>query len=517
MSAINVINTESTKKFIVWIVSKVTRKKIFGKLIITQVSILMLAFIVTGSILYYSLTNSVSETKVKSLVTNGYKICDFWHKYIIQDNNPISIKHLDFILGTISENEKVMIWISDSNGYLIKATDIPNQVLDSFIKDSGYYRFPDSRQYLQAFSESNKGYIKLIGDFYGLFRKTKEVYLTIEIPITQINYNGDKQNIGVIYLITPLPGVYESRKSTFEIFIFSVIIAIIFSTILIYLLSQKLSKPIKMMNENVKQIALGNFDKQLIVSSNDEIGELSKNFSNMVKSLHDIENNRRRFVSNVSHEFRTPMTSIKGFIDAILDGIIPAEKEKTYLSIIKDEINRLSLLTNQLLGLTKYESGEIYYDFKKFDINELIRRCIIKFESILSEKEINVDTIFKDEILLVNADQNSIEQVITNLMHNATKFTMNYGIIKVKTQKTNHKVVVSIEDNGIGIPENELNSIWERFYKTDKSRNEDKTGVGLGLSIVKEIIKAHNQNIWVESKVGYGTAFHFTLESVNNN
>jgi signal transduction histidine kinase len=230
-------------------------------------------------------------------------------------------------------------------------------------------------------------------------------------------------------------------------------------------------------------------------------------------ALQNLENMRRGFIANVSHELRTPMTSIHGFIEGILDGTVPAEKQKEYLTIVRDEIKRLNRLTTDILDLARIEAGEVSIKPVDFNINELIRRCIIKLESFITEKDISIEASFEEEEMYVKADTDSIERVVINLVHNAIKFVQPGGKITLSTSRSKNKILVCVEDNGIGIDSNELDLIWERFYKSDKSRSKEKTGTGLGLAIVRNIINDHQQKIWVESQLGKGTKFCFTLDS----
>ena len=237
----------------------------------------------------------------------------------------------------------------------------------------------------------------------------------------------------------------------------------------------------------------------------------------MVDDLQKLEEMRRGFIANVSHELRTPMTSIRGFIEGILDGTIPPDRQKDYLLIVRDETNRLNRLVNDLLDLAKMEAGEITLNIKPFDINELIRICVIKLETLITSKNIEIEANFENDNLLVSADRDSIERVIINLLHNAVKFSNENGKIILETVKNKDKVLISIKDSGIGIDENEQKRVWDRFYKSDKSRGKDKTGTGLGLAIVKNIVNEHKQDIWVESEIGLGTKFTFTLDNFKSN
>jgi signal transduction histidine kinase len=297
---------------------------------------------------------------------------------------------------------------------------------------------------------------------------------------------------------------------------FAVAVSIIISIILVYIFSLRLSRPLKKINSAAKHIANGEFNERLNINSEDEIGELARSFNNMAGALQNLENMRRGFIANVSHELRTPMTSIHGFIEGILDGTIPPQRQKEYLVIVRDEIKRLNRLTTDILDLARIEAGEVSVNPVDFNINELIRRCIIKLESFITEKDINIEAKFEEEVMYVKADIDSIERVIINLLHNAIKFVQPGGKIALSTSRIKSKILVCVEDNGIGIDSNEIDLIWERFYKSDKSRSEEKTGTGLGLAIVRNIINDHRQKIWVESQAGKGTRFYFTLDSGSN-
>lgn len=232
----------------------------------------------------------------------------------------------------------------------------------------------------------------------------------------------------------------------------------------------------------------------------------------MANELNTLEDDQRKFVSNVSHDFRSPLTSIKGYIEAILDGTIPYEMQDKYLNIILFETERLNKLTSSLLELNKFGShGKTILYIKSFDINYIIRMTALTFEGICSEKHISIELILSGQNLYVTADMAKIQQVIYNLTDNAIKFSHPDSSITIETTEKNGKVFVSVKDSGIGIPGDSLKKIWERFYKTDVSRGKDKRGTGLGLAIVKEIIQAHDENINVISTEGVGTEFIFTL------
>lgn len=220
---------------------------------------------------------------------------------------------------------------------------------------------------------------------------------------------------------------------------------------------------------------------------------------------------QKKFIANVSHDFRSPLTSIRGYTEAILDGTIPPEMQEKYLNIILFETERLTKLTGNLLELNQFESNGIILDPSTFDINQAIKMTTAAFEQRCKEKHISIELIFSKKSILVDADINKIEQVIQNLVDNAIKFSHHDSTIEIYTVERSGKVFVSVKDHGIGIPKENISKVWNRFYKSDLSRGKDQTGTGLGLSITREILKAHGENINVISTEGVGTEFIFTL------
>ena len=302
----------------------------------------------------------------------------------------------------------------------------------------------------------------------------------------------------------------------FRIFLLSVCFVVFVALIFIYMLSNRLTKPIKEINNAAKSIAGGDFARRVSVDAENEIGELGETFNKMATSIEQLENMRRSFVANVSHELRTPMTTITGFVEGIMDGTIPPEKHQQYLTIVLDESKRLSRLVTDLLDLSKMEQGKFTLDIREFDINEMVRLNIIKSEKRITEKNIQLTVSFQKENQKVLADKDSIQRVLTNLMDNAIKFTQPDGFMDIRTGLANGKVFVAIQNSGMGIAKDELVHVFDRFYKTDKSRSQDKSGAGLGLYIVKNIVQSHGENIWAESEPGEFARFNFTLKPAKN-
>lgn len=503
-------------------------KTLFSKIVVIFIAILLVSTTITGVMLYIFLGNFASEEKVNLLNRTGESITDMLSGYASFYNTYYNSSYFPFlhsaywnsmesILDAHSKNTSSLIWVVSTDGQIriMKGNlGMVNEIIERKLRDEdGNLGLQSPNQYMDVMS-GNKSMVKEMGDFYGLFKETDVSWLTVEKPFI---YEGEV--LGAVYLHTPIPEVQRARSNVFKFFIFAVAVSIVISIILIYIFSLKLSRPLKKINSAAKHIANGEFDERLNISSEDEIGELAKSFNNMAGALQNLENMRRAFIANVSHELRTPMTSIHGFIEGILDGTIPPEKQKEYLVIVRDEVKRLNRLTTDILDLARIEAGEIGIKPVDFNINELIRRCIIKLENFITEKDINIEAHFEEEVMYAKADIDSIERVVINLLHNAIKFVQPGGKIMFFTSRIKNKILVCVEDNGIGIDSNEIDLIWERFYKSDQSRSKEKTGTGLGLAIVRNIINEHKQKIWVESEVGKGTKFYFTLDSgsVNEN
>ena len=247
------------------------------------------------------------------------------------------------------------------------------------------------------------------------------------------------------------------------------------------------------------------------------MGYLSASLNYMAAQLKDMEDYQKKFIANVSHDFRSPLTSIKGYVEAIVDGTIPQELQGKYLNIILFETERLTDLTKDLLTLNEFDTKDLLLDKTNFNLHDTIKHTAASFEGTCTSKKISIELLFDPRIQNVFADRGKIQQVLYNLLDNAIKFSNPDSSIVLETTERNGKVFVSVKDSGIGIPKKSLTKVWERFYKSDLSRGKDKKGTGLGLAIVKEIIQAHGENINVISTEGVGTEFIFSLTKSSEN
>jgi signal transduction histidine kinase len=321
---------------------------------------------------------------------------------------------------------------------------------------------------------------------------------------------------GYVIMTTPLSIISKQLHRIYLIVWISALGAMIFASVVLSLVSKKiLINPLAQINNVAKKFANGEVNRRVNIESKDEIGELANSFNIMAESLEKVENNRRDFISNVSHELRSPITSIKGFIAGIIDEVIPKDKEGYYLDRVYSEIKRLTRLINDLLDLSTIESGKLKFNMKKININELIRLCIINNEQNIKEKEITLKIELQYENCYVTSDEDKTMQVITNLLDNAIKYCGDNGIIRISTYHKGAKVFVQIYNNGPKIGDEEIRHIWDRFYKSDKSRT-NKVSTGLGLPIVRMMLMQQGEEVWVKNNSDIGVTFTFSLTKYKN-
>jgi len=338
-----------------------------------------------------------------------------------------------------------------------------------------------------------------------------EDVLTVCYPIVVQNTFGARAQIGALLMNSSMAEVHRTTYDVIRITVLCLLAALGLSFVMVFFTSRTISRPIRQISDAAKVIADGEFDKRLAVRGRDEVGRLAVSFNEMAESLENQEKTRREFIANISHDLRSPLTSMRGFLTAVMDGTIPPENRDKYLQIVLDESERMTKLANDILDISKIQSMDVELDLQAFDVNELIRRTLFTFEPRITGKGIALEVTFADERNVVFADEDKIRRVIHNLVDNAIKFTDENGRIQVETSAKNGKVTVCVRDNGRGISPEDRKYIFDRFYKADASRGEDKKGSGLGLSIVRAFVKAHGENITLESEPGQGCAFTFTL------
>lgn len=314
----------------------------------------------------------------------------------------------------------------------------------------------------------------------------------------------------MVFVSSPTDDLMGVMRNVSKMFVIILLIALIGDLIISYFISARMTQPLKIMAMASREYAAGNFD--IRVPEDDrctEINELAVSFNNMARDLAQLDELTRGFIGNVSHEFKTPMTSIGGFVDGMLDGTIPPEQHGKYLRIISEEVGRLSRMVVRMLDAAKIQSGELILNTAPFDFTEMSSQIILSFEQKILAKNLDVDIDFDDR-LIVNGDRDHVFRAVYNLVDNAVKFIDNGGKLTLRAHAEHGLCAFSIKNTGAGISPEDISHVFDRFYKTDRSRSQDRTGAGLGLYIVKNIINLHGGDISVRSDGGE-TEFSLTL------
>ena len=424
-----------------------------------------------------------------TLYKEGYNIASSDQVKASMDSKNISDLRPE--LSAIATFQDAVVWIINSQGELNYSTaedidpahPIPLDNFNGSIWNNNYYE---------------------VGDFQGYFSTS---HLSIVVPVS-----SDKNILGYIALHYDMANLYQNRSDILMIMQIIFLLCYIATSGLLWVYSHYIRKPLTQIMKGASEYASGNLEYQIQVNSDDELGYLARTLNYMSDKLNKNGEYQRKFIANVSHDFRSPLTSIKGYVNAILDGTIPYEMQERYLKIIAFESERLEKLTRSLLTLNELDMKKRMMHIHRFDINDTIQNTAATFEGTCAGRQIRLELLLSGRELYVRADMEQIQQVLYNLLDNAIKFSNDCSSIQIETTVKNGRVFVSVKDHGSGISKDNISKIWDRFYKIDASRGKDRKGTGLGLSIVKEIINAHNQNIDVISTEGVGTEFIFTLE-----
>ena len=316
--------------------------------------------------------------------------------------------------------------------------------------------------------------------------------------------------VGMVLAVMDSRALMEMWRSFIALFFMTAAIVLLITFVASSLMSMRQIQPIAEMVQATRSYAAGNLDVRIHEDGrDDEIGELAASFNLMADSLAETERQRRDFIANISHELKTPMTTIAGYTDGILDGTIPPEKERHYLQIISDESRRLSRLVRRMLDVSQIQSLELKKE--EFDLCESMRLALLSMEQKINDRGLDVEADIPDDSVMVLGDNDLITQVIYNLLENATKFAAAGTALYLGLHLTGDKAVVTVRNRGNTIPAEEIPLLFERFHKSDKSRSEDKDGYGLGLYIVKTILTQHKEKITATSENGV-TDFSFTMQ-----
>ncbi len=458
-----------------------------------------LSFLLFGICCFLCISTVASQLMMKNAISS--KAADFYQEgiwltdqyvgnYFEEQGDLRTRSAIQSQLSSLDVYLDARIWLISRDG---------ERILDSRTFDTQQERVPIPE--FNSVLPGGKYY--MVGDFFGMF---SEKTLSVLIPVSH-NYHVR----GYIAIHTPMSVIIREKEG----YLFSFYVTMILLMGLAFLFAGAnwliVFWPIRRMRKGAGEYALGNYGTPIHLNREDELGFLSDTMDFMAQALKDQDEDQRKLISNISHDFRSPLTSIKGYIEAMLDGTIPFEMQEKYLNIVLRETERLSKLTSGLLALNSIDPRQNRLSRSRFDINTVIKNTAATFEGTCTSKRISIELLFTDWESYVYADMGKIQQVLYNLIDNAIKFSQPDSVITIETTIKYEKIFVSVRDTGVGIPKDSLNKIWERFYKSDASRGKDKSGTGLGLAIVKEILQLHNENINVISTEGVGTEFIFSL------
>ena len=465
------------------------KRTLYIKFLLAYLLFGIFGFIVVATFVYSMTYDRLRRDKAENMYQMATQIANTYAADLY--NSETSLETVYYELSSLSMYMSGSpIWIINPSGRLVL--------------DSSRMLGPGEEVVIEGFNPTVTGsYYYTTGDFWGSF---KQEMLSVIAPITA-NYKVQ----AYVVIHTPTAAIQEKANTFLNISYLMLIVLFLLSLIILIFFTELVYVPLRKSTTATEQYAAGNMAYEFSVESEDEMGYLAASLAYMAGEIARQEDDQRKFIANVSHDFRSPLTSIRGYLVAMQDGTIPPEMHDRYLGIVINETDRLTKLTNEMLTLNNLNTRGMLLDKSDFDINQVIRNVAASFEGTCIDKRIAIELVLTDDTMLVNADVSKIQQVLYNLLDNAIKFSHNDSSIKIETTEKHSKVFVSVKDSGIGIPKEDQKLIFDRFYKSDLSRGKDKKGTGLGLAIVKEIIKAHEENINVISTTGVGTEFIFSL------
>ncbi len=479
------------------------RRSIFQKYLFVSLLIVLVSLISLGVTMLFSVANYWENEKEQNLVENANLIADvitqssyydeLTRTLVVEDENLFTVT-----IATIAKSTDSHIFVVSNTGYIQFYTQTTDPI---------DLTQPISNEIL---GKTASGEFFEFGTMNDLYQST---YYTAGIPIRAQTPSGEGI-VAFCFVSTKSEFVSGLTMSVMKLFLSAAFITMLIGIVLIGILSYNMARPLRQMSNAAKKIATGDFSVRVKVQGEDEVAQLAKAFNHMADSLSASEGMRRSFIANVSHELKTPMTTIAGFIDGMLDGTIDESRHSHYMKIVSNEVKRLSRLVQSMLSLSRIDNGELKLSRQDFELSSILINILASFEQKIVEKNIEIRGLENFRMLSVNADPDLMYQVIYNLIENAVKFTNQNGYILFSTEKTRYDISVSIENSGPGIPPEDIRYVFDRFYKTDKSRSVDKKGMGLGLFITKSIMLLHGGYIFVESEPDNYCRFTFNLPTI---
>ena len=477
----------------------------FSRLLIVSLGVILLCVAVLSGLSYVNLRDSSIRARMNSLKTQARDI-----GYLAGRKSEDALSHFEAAESAVQDliNWKAQRIIEEYGAYVrvVERTGKDYYISPSWSNGSAKINTPSAEQQAEYMSLALQGQ-----DIAQPTDSDEGPLFTVMVPWTQHNQlSGQRTVMGYVLIQTSAQTVHAVYRDMIWQTAMAAIALFLLSAAVVFFVAQQMTRPLTAMAEAAGKMAQGDFEVRTPEGGGKEIRALSQSFNQMAAQLSTLEQSRRDFVANVSHELRSPITSIKGFAQGMLDGTIPPEMHGQYLQVVVDETQRLAKLINNLLNLSRMENEETNLAFSHFDLNEMIRRVLISRMTQIDDKNLEIEVDFQDDACFVHADADQIQQVIINLLDNAVKYTPAHGTVALSTRTENDRVIMRIKDNGMGIPASDAPYIFDRFYKVDKAHTVGK-GTGLGLAICKRIMERHGQQIRLVSGEG-GAEFEITLE-----
>ena len=475
-------------------------KTTFSRTFSTAATILLLALLLLGTTFQYLVQDYLNKNTLSDLRKDADLIAKLATAYSVDG----SLTSMNFIL-----NLDVASQISDADAVILSTRGEVLLCSNALFGCHHQGMFLDDAAYLDQVIQN--GYDSFTGTIAGLYEEPRYV---VSVPI--LSETGSRA-VGIIIVSTPTAGTNAMMQRISNLFLSASLIVVLIAVLAVSLFARQQSRPLRDLSKAAYDFGHGNLNARVRLSGDysEEMEELALSFNNMASLLQKSEYQRQEFVANVSHELKTPMTTISGYIDGILDGTIPESRRDHYLRIVSDETKRLSRLVRSMLDISRLQDQPIPDEQKmNFDLEEALGQVLITFEQKIIAKKLDVDVDFPGHSVFTFAGKDYVTQVIYNLIDNAVKFCPEGGTLGLKLREAGKKVYISVSNEGETIPPEELPLVFDRFHKLDKSRSQNRDGWGLGLYIVKTIVCSHGENISVTSRDGK-TEFTFTMPLVN--
>lgn len=465
-------------------------KSVFTKMLFVYILLITVIILIVSSAISRSLNIYFLKSKEQSLLAQADKVKALVQSYEDQKLEHESLNKYIEAVGNVTNTRIVVLNVSEN------FLERPG-IADKIKTVNGIQVFEDIKKILKGETIVKK--------------RQFSAQLNTDVVFVGVPIEKDGEINGVILLFSPLNEVDRALKNIYRVIRYISVFAIIISSIIIYFVSLNISRPILKISSAAKKIADGEFNDTIEVQGEDEIAMLSHSFNYMNSRLQKVEKMRKELIANVSHDLKTPLTSLKCIIEGMIDGIIENHEYDSYLITMHCEIDRLTRLVGDLLELAKLQTGNVKLNRIESDINDIINSIIKTFVITNDEKDVKIDVEIAENVNIIYADVDRLKQILINLINNSIKYSKANPNIKLNVFTRGDSVFFEVIDNGIGISENELPYVFEKFYRVEKSRESKTGGTGLGLSITKNLVELHGGSIKAESKLGYGTKISFNI------